>query len=251
MCREYTHPRADPNSLCLAMIPANTKIGPILNMRVSKVLCIHGIEVQIESLSKPQHCSRVLICKGIGRFVDELHHRDHNLNVPSSMLLRERKGPEHVERVSEIASTRKPVRRERIQKVLYRSRRRLGNRCESFRKPCPEPVCYRKKIVPMRDREWITIPAFDSCNKNYTSSAISKMVTRMLRHHDQDERDHVGAAHNLSQIIESSRRTGRTKLYAQRSDSSHSSREKQDKVRMPKFQRSIGVHSSDPGTYWR
>ena len=88
----------------------------------------------------------------------------------------------------------KLVRRERVQTVLYRSRRRMGNQDESFQKP-PEPVCYRKKIVPTRDREWITIPAFDACNKNSISSAISKMVTRMVRHHDQDDRDHDGAAH--------------------------------------------------------
>ena len=67
-------------------------------------------------------------------------------------------------------------------------------RAKVFSNP-PEPVCYRKNIVPARDRECITIPAFDACNKNSISSAISKMVTWMVWHLDQDDRYHDGAAH--------------------------------------------------------
>ena len=47
----------------------------------------------------------------------------------------------------------------------------------------------------MHDRNWITIRAFHANERNSLSSNISKMVTRMLRHHDQDERDHDGAVH--------------------------------------------------------
>ena len=72
----------------------------------------------------------------------------------------------------------------------------------------PEPVVHlsetksstretgtRKKVAPMYDRNWITIPAFHACEKDFKSSYISKMVTKMVRHHDQDERDHDGAVH--------------------------------------------------------
>ena len=57
ICREYTHPREHLDSRCFATIFANTRIGPILNLRTSKVFGIHGIEVQIPSLNRPKYSS--------------------------------------------------------------------------------------------------------------------------------------------------------------------------------------------------
>ena len=50
-----------------------------------------------------------------------------------------------------------------------------------------------KKEVTMQDRKEVTIPAVRPNNPNSLSSHISKMVMRMGRHHDQDERDLDGA----------------------------------------------------------
>ena len=52
---------------------------------------------------------------------------------------------------------------------------------------------YTKRQVPKPERNWITIPAVHSFLKNSLSSNISKMVTRTVRHHDQDERERDGA----------------------------------------------------------
>ena len=52
-----------------------------------------------------------------------------------------------------------------------------------------------KREVPMQEKNWIMIPAVRSHKRDSLSSHISKMVTRMVRHHDQDERDLDGAVH--------------------------------------------------------
>ena len=97
ICREYTHPREHPDSRCFATIFANTRIGPILNLRIPKVFGIHGMEVQIPSLSRPKYSSLILICRGLENFVAEFY----DLNTPSSSLLRQGNDPERVAPTSE------------------------------------------------------------------------------------------------------------------------------------------------------
>ena len=168
MCREYTHPREHPDSLCFATINANTKIGPILNIRISQVFCIYGLEVQIPSLSRPRYSSWILICRGLERFVDELHLHDRHINTPSSSLLRQRNDSEHVVMASEQPSSGKPVRgrqdperdewdsepastratgayRNNSETVVHLSKINSGTRETGTR-------VYIKKVVPMQDR---------------------------------------------------------------------------------------------------
>ena len=102
MCREYTHPREHPDSRCFPTINANTKIGPILMIRMSQVFGIYGLEVQIPSPSRPRYSSWILICRGLEKFVDELHLHDRHITTPSSSLLRRRNDPEHVVMASEL-----------------------------------------------------------------------------------------------------------------------------------------------------
>ena len=54
-------------------------------------------------------------------------------------------------------------------------------------------IIYTKKEVPMQERKWIMIPSVRSHDPESLPSRISKMVTRMVRHCDQDERDLDGA----------------------------------------------------------
>ena len=107
MCREYTNPHEDSDSRCFATIHANTKIGPILNIRTSQVFGMYGIEVQIPSLNRRNYSSWILICSGLERFVDELHLHDRKIYTPDSSLLKQGNDPEHVVMASELPSSGK------------------------------------------------------------------------------------------------------------------------------------------------
>ena len=71
---------------------------------------IHGIEVQIQSLNQPNCSSWILTCRGLERFVNELHSYDSEIFNPSSSLLKPRNDPEHVVMAPETPCTGRPVR---------------------------------------------------------------------------------------------------------------------------------------------
>ena len=54
---------------------------------------------------------------------------------------------------------------------------------------------YVKKEIPKEDRIWTLIPGCPRCKKDSFETRISKCVTNMVRHHDQDERETDGAMH--------------------------------------------------------
>ena len=71
-------------------------------------LCgVHSFEVQSESIIVEGHIFWVLVCRGIERFVDELHTLNDKVYNPSASLLK--KDPEPVVWTPWIHSTRKPV----------------------------------------------------------------------------------------------------------------------------------------------
>ena len=49
------------------------------------------------------------------------------------------------------------------------------------------------KNIPTTERKWKLVPANSSYGIGYLSTAISKMVTRLVRHHDQEERQSEAA----------------------------------------------------------
>ena len=54
---------------------------------------------------------------------------------------------------------------------------------------------YVKKEIPKEDRIWTIIPVCPKCKRDIFEIRISKGVTNMVRHHDQDERETDGAMH--------------------------------------------------------
>ena len=54
---------------------------------------------------------------------------------------------------------------------------------------------FTKREIPMKDRVWTAIPGFPRNDRHCTETRISKQVTHMVRHHDQDEREEDGAMH--------------------------------------------------------
>ena len=54
---------------------------------------------------------------------------------------------------------------------------------------------YVKEEIPMQDRISTIIPGCLKCKRDSFETRISKCVTSMVRHHDQDEREADGAMH--------------------------------------------------------
>ena len=52
-----------------------------------------------------------------------------------------------------------------------------------------------KKEIPKEDRIWTIIPGCPKRKRDLSETRISKCVTNMVRHHDQDEQETDGARH--------------------------------------------------------
>ena len=64
----------------------------------------------------------------------------------------------------------------------YGNKEACGNNLSS---PPSRSSLFKKTIVPMNEWKWVVIPANPSCREAFSISE-SKMVTRMLRHYDQE-----------------------------------------------------------------
>ena len=147
-------------------------------MHVSKLCGVHSIEVQIESLSSQGHTSWILICRGLERFVEELHTYDNKVYTPSTSLLKPKDDPEPVVLTPRINSTRKPVpgtqdsrkdKRDSIPDgtwVTGACGDDSGSDVHSSRiNYCARETgtrIYTKKENPMQERKWIMIPSVHS-----------------------------------------------------------------------------------------
>ena len=57
------------------------------------------------------------------------------------------------------------------------------------------PVYHSKEVIPTEDRTWNDIPAFKFSRGNTLQAEISKLVMRLVRHFDQEERETDGGVH--------------------------------------------------------
>ena len=70
-CREYTLPRSDESSRVRGWIHGNTKIGPVVDVKVCYHQGSYGVEIMIESLFRDRTVSCVRIVNGINKYVTE------------------------------------------------------------------------------------------------------------------------------------------------------------------------------------
>ena len=70
-CREYTIPRSEDTSRVRGWIRGNTKIGPVLDVKVCYHKGRYGVEIMMESLLRDRTVSWVRIVNGINKYVTE------------------------------------------------------------------------------------------------------------------------------------------------------------------------------------
>ena len=70
-CREYTLPGSEEASRVREWIRGNTKIGPVLDVKVCYHQGRYGVDIMIESLFRDRTVSWVRIVNGINKYVIE------------------------------------------------------------------------------------------------------------------------------------------------------------------------------------
>ena len=70
-CREYTLRPSEESSHVRGWIRGNTKIGPVLDVKVFYNQGSYGVEIMIESLFRDRTCSWVRIVIGINKYVTD------------------------------------------------------------------------------------------------------------------------------------------------------------------------------------
>ena len=70
-CREYTLPRSEESSCVRGWIRGDTKIGPVLDVKICYHQGSYGVEIMIESLFRDRTVSWVRIVNGIDKYEAE------------------------------------------------------------------------------------------------------------------------------------------------------------------------------------
>ena len=164
--------------------------GPVWNVHVSNLCGVHSIEVQIGSLSLQGRTSWILTCRGLERFVEELHTYDNKVYTPSTSFLTPKDDPEPVVLTPRINSTGKPVpgtqdsrkdKRDGIPDgtcVTGAYGDESGSDVHSSRiNDCTRETgtrIFSKKETPMQERKWIMIPSVRSYDLESLPSRIAK-----------------------------------------------------------------------------
>ena len=148
-------------------------VGPVLEVHIVLLHGKHGLEIKIPSPNDPNRTSWVVICRGKNRSVNDLHIPNPEHNLISSELLEERQEIEPCSVEQEPSG--------------------IGGTCAEQFRTLPGPMCSTKEIIPLKERKWKSISACESYKYRSFSASISKMVMRLERHYDQDEREIDGA----------------------------------------------------------
>ena len=165
-----------------------TKIGPVIEINVVQIIGVHGFEVSVPSIKDYLTTSWVLISKKENRFVDEMEDPNISSNVSSASLLKEQAESKSANASEE--DEKSSWKRECVTNPSSSSRleTNLVNLAE-------KPVCFTKRTIVTQKRKWITIPKCSRYSGWSLSSQLSRMVSKLLRHFDQDERQTDGAVH--------------------------------------------------------
>ena len=150
----------------------------MLQVYTKNGLGMYGIDIQIPSTIPSKKTSWVVIRRGRNRYVEELSHLEPGPNPTSKELLRERAVANGTE------SSAAEMSQSRIEETHAQQELVPAN-----------PVCFVKETVPMGQWKWIDSPVNQWHQEDALSTEISKLVMRLGRLYDQDEREVVGSVH--------------------------------------------------------
>ena len=167
-----------------------------------------------------EQTTHVLITRGTNRFVDEVH--DHKVQLrPSTEFLSALQKSEGGEScVEESINNNKKT-------CALHVTSRHGNKEACVNNLSSPPSCsslFKKTFIPTSERKWVDIPGSSSYG-DALPIAVSKMVTRMVRHYDKEERRTwwiISLGHRKAAIAEGDWITRSTKFLRKILDSAYS-----------------------------
>ena len=183
LCQVYTLSRVNPQSRAFAVTPGGTLIGPVVEVQIVKVLDQYGLEIAIPS---PNDAERSIFPMADSDPVQTCSMNFKNLEEES------------LAQDSQILASRRLVR------PMFSSHTgNKGDLCEHSRHFSQPSVpshaknhSYERKKVEGYSRQFLQ---------------VSQMVTRMVHHYDQDERQ-SDAAHDKASTAESVCKTWSTRF---------------------------------------
>ena len=176
--------------------------------------------MQVPSLNTPGRSIWILKSRGYQRFVNDIHrHNSKIVNDCSSLRTKEEnfdnvsfesskpavvnheqgsQDSNNVETKDEPSGVLRETDASTIRETLASSKSSSGGSGGSSNPMSIHPRTksnYTKKEIPREDRIWKTIPGCQKCKGHSFVTRILKCVTKMVRHHDQDEREADEAMH--------------------------------------------------------
>ena len=177
LCREYSFSRVNPRSRVFAAIPEGTNGGPVIEVQIVKI-DTYGLDIAIPSPNGSTRTSYVVISRGKSQVVDELRIPIAGLRS-SAELLSELQEAEESEFC--LAQSKTSIQETGAAHVTSQtSMQETGaDTLSIFSQPC---------VIVHTNHTYEISPACSSYKRGSLSTAISKVVTRLVRHHDQEER---------------------------------------------------------------
>ena len=154
------------------------------------ILDQYGLEIAIPFPNDAQQTSYVMIFRGRSRFVDEVHVPNAELRSSSELLteLQKAEGGE-----SCLGKSKTGMQETGAAHVS--SQTGIKESCADTLSISPSQASFiTQRTILTTERKWKVILA-NSSYGGALSVAVSKMVTRMVRHYDQDERQSDAALH--------------------------------------------------------
>ena len=183
-----THSLEHTQSRVFAAILEGTIIGPVLEVQIVKNLDQHGLEIASPSTLKHETTSYVVIARGTERFVDEIHDPKSNSDQAQNCSLHFRKTKER-ESLEESKNSIKETCPLHVA-CRYGNKKACANNLSSL----PSVFFLKQTTIRTNERKWIVIDV-NPPHGGALSIHVSKLVTRRVRHHDQDEREQDGSHH--------------------------------------------------------
>ena len=156
--------------------------------------------MQVPSLSSPGYSVWILISRGHGRFVNEIHrHNSDIVNYSSSLRAKECNLNDVCLEYSKPAVVNHGQGSQDSNNVKTKVEPTSMHRetvASTMRETQPpRKAAAAAAAIAKEDRIWTTIPGCPKCKRDSFETRISKCVAQKVRHHDQDERETDGAMH--------------------------------------------------------
>ena len=154
-----------------------------------KILDQYGLEIAIPSPNDRERTSNVMISRGKSRFVDAIHIPNAELRTRAELLSELQKSEG-----GEPCLTKSKTSNQETGAAHVTSPTSIKETCADTLRISPAKRLCTQRTIPTTKRKWTVVPA-NSSYGGTLSIAVSKMVTRMVRHYDQDERQSDASLH--------------------------------------------------------